>query len=61
MVILLQYQNIKIFLRKVTLQIDLKKFCGYMLLMILTGKKLLEHATKENCKKQIKNNLELKK
>ena len=32
-----------------------------MLLMILIEKKLLEPFTKENFKKQIKNNLELKK
>ena len=31
-----------------------------MLLMILMEKKLLEHFTKPNCKKQIKMNLELK-
>ena len=35
-------------------------FRGYMLLVILTEKKLLEGSTKTNCKKQIKNNLELK-
>ena len=33
---------------------------GHMLLMILMEKKLLELTTKTNCKKQIKNNLELK-
>ena len=32
-----------------------------MLLVILTGEKLLEHFTKTNCKKHIKKNLELKK
>ena len=32
-----------------------------MLLMILMQKKLLERFTKTNCKKQIKNYLELKK
>ena len=31
-----------------------------MLLMILMEKNLLEHLTETNCKKQIKNNLELK-
>ena len=49
--ILLEYQNTKTFLQKITLQIDLKKFLrlkklkilcrGHMLLMILTEK--LEH------------------
>ena len=68
---MLEYQNIKLFLQKVTLQISLKKFLwlkrlkilclGHMLLMILMEKKLLEHFTKTNCKKQIKKNLELKK
>ena len=32
-----------------------------MLLMILTGKKLLEPFSKKNCRKQIKKKLELKK
>ena len=67
----MEHQNIKIFLQKVTLEIDLKKFLllkklkilcrGHMLLMILTEKKLLELFTKNNCKKQIKKILELKK
>ena len=34
---------------------------GRMLLVILMVKKFLEHFTKKNCKKQIKNSLELKK
>ena len=34
---------------------------GHMLLVILKAKKLLEHFTKKNCKKQIKISLELKK
>ena len=42
----------------------IKKFLKYcvmdMLLMILLAKKLLEHLTKKNCKKQIKKSLELK-
>ena len=51
----------RIFLIKITLEIDLKKFLqlkdfkilfhGHMLLMILAKKKLLEHFTKKNCKK----------
>ena len=65
-----EYQNIKIFLQKVTLKIVRKKFLwlkklkilyhGHMLLMILIEKKLLERLTKINCKKQIKKNFELK-
>ena len=49
LVILLEYQNIEILLRKVTFQIGLKKFllleklktlcCGHMLLVILKVKK----------------------
>ena len=63
-----KYKNI---FAKLTLQIGLKKFLSLkklkihghvdMLIMILTRKKLLEHSTKKNCKKQIKKNLELKK
>ena len=34
---------------------------GHMLLMILMAKKLLEHFTKVNCKKQIRKSLEMKK
>ena len=34
--------------------------CGHMLLMILMEKELLEHSTKNNRKKQIKKNVELK-
>ena len=50
------------------LQIGLKKFLllqklkiTNMLLVILKTKKLLEISIKENCKKQIKKSLELKK
>ena len=67
--IFLEYQNIKIFLEKVTLQIDLKKFLrikkskmlchGHTLLVILMEKTLLESFTKTNFGKQIKKNLEL--
>ena len=35
-------------------------FRGRVLLVILMVKKFLEHFTKKNCKKQIKNSLELK-
>ena len=61
LVILLEYQNIKIFFQKVTLQIDLKKFLwlkkskmlchGHTLLVILMEKTLLERFTKTNCGK----------
>ena len=64
LVILLEYQNIKIFLQKVTLQICLKKFLwlkklkilcrGHKLLMILTGNKLLGRFAKTNSKKKSK-------
>ena len=53
---------------KTLFQIGLKKclkklktlFRGHMLLVILKAKKMLEHFTKKNCKKQIKKSLELK-
>ena len=61
MVIMSEYQNIKIFWQKITLKIVRKKFlwlkklkilyCGHMLLMILIEKKLSERLTKINCKK----------
>ena len=64
LVILLEYQNIKTFLQKAKFQIGLKKFLllqqlkilfgGYMLLVILKSKKLLEHFTKMNCKNKSK-------
>ena len=70
LMILFEYQNIKTFLQKAMFQIGLKKFLrlkklktlcrGHMLLVILKAKKLLERFTKRNCKKQIKNSLELK-
>ena len=70
LVIVSKYQNTKIFMKKVTLQIGLKKFlslknlkilyCGHMLLVILMLKKLLEGFTKKNGKKQITQSLELK-
>ena len=68
---MLEYKNIKMFLQKVKYQIGLKKFIllktleklcrGYLLLVILTVKKLLELLTKKNYKKQVKKWLELKK
>ena len=64
LVILLEYEDIKIFLPKVTLQVGLKKFLwlkklkilchGHMLLIILTEKKLLDLFMKKNCKRVIK-------
>ena len=67
--ILLEFQNIKTFLQKFTLQIGLKKFLKlkkllyrrHILLVILMEKKLLERFMKKYLKKQIKRNLELKK
>ena len=68
---LLEYQNMKMFLPKVILQISPKKILwlkklkllcrGLMLLMILTGTKVLGCSMKNNCKKQIKKSLELRK
>ena len=68
---MLEHQNMKTFLQKVTLQIGLKKFLRlknlrtlfrvHMLLVILKEKKLLKRFTKKNCQKQIKKSLELKK
>ena len=60
LVILLEYQNIKIFSRKSLFQICSMGY-GHMLSVIFTVKKLLEYFTKKNCKKQIKKNLLLKK
>ena len=61
LVILLEYQNIKIFLQKGMFQIGLKKFLlleklkilfhGHMFLVISKSKNLLECFTKKNCKK----------
>ena len=63
LVILLEYQNIKIFLRKILLIIGLKKFlslqklkilcCGHMLLVILKAKELLERFFKKKKKKEL--------
>ena len=64
LVIILEYQNIKMFLQKITLQIGQKKFLSlkklrivchvHTLLMMLTVNKLLEHFMKTSCKNQIK-------
>ena len=64
LVVMLKHQNMKIFLLKVTLQIGQKKILWLkklkivcresMLLVILTGKKLLECFTKTNCKNKSK-------
>ena len=71
LLILLEYQNMKIYLQEVMFQICLKKFLwlkklkalcrGHVLLVILKAKKLLERFTKKICKKQSKKSLELKK
>ena len=71
LVILLEYENIKIFFQKAMFQIGLKKLLGlknlktvchgHMLLVILKVKILLERFTKQNCKKQIEKRSELKK
>ena len=63
-----EFQNIKTFSLNDTHQIGLKKFLllikskiqflGLMLLMVLMVKKLVEVFMKNNCKKQIKMNLE---
>ena len=61
---MLEYSNIKIFLRKVMFQVRPKKilllkklkisFRGQMLLVILKAKKRLEHFTKKITKKKTK-------
>ena len=65
LVILLEYQNMIIFLQKAMVQTSLKNSetlsHGQMLLVILKAKKLLERFTKKNCKKQIKKCLDSKK
>ena len=71
LVIMLEYQNTKLFLQNITLEVGLKNFLwlkklkilygGHMLLMVLTEKKLLERFMKKITKKQIKNSLELEK
>ena len=68
---MLEYQSIKNFWEKAVFPIALKRFLqlsklktlcrGYMLLVILKAKILLERFTKKNCKKQMKKGLELKK
>ena len=69
--ILIEYQDIKIFLAKgytpnwsedVFMIKKAKILCrGHTLLVLLTRKKFLELFTKKNCKEQIKKSLELKK
>ena len=58
-VIFLEYQNVKTFLEKVTLQVGLiiKVKNTVSLLVILKVKKFLEYFMKTNCKKQIKKSL----
>ena len=64
LVILLEYQNIKTFLRKARFRIGVKKFlwlkklktlyCGHVLLVILKAKNLLKLFLKKNYKKNQK-------
>ena len=71
LVILLEYQNIKIILQKFTLQIGLKKFfvikkvkkfCAVTYVISdLNGEEIVGTFYENSCKKQIKENLELKK
>ena len=71
MAILLEYQSIKNFWEKAVFPIALKRFLqlsklktlcrGYMLLVILKAKILLELFTKKNCKKQMKKKFRVKK
>ena len=71
LVILLEYQNIKIFVQKFILQICQKKFlwlkklkilwCRHMLLMILMEKKLSEPFMKKELQETNEKSLELKK
>ena len=64
--VLLEYQNIEIFLQNVALWIGLKKLFWLKKLKILWHghmslmKKLLEQFMKNNCKKQIKESLEFR-
>ena len=61
-----EYQNTEIFLQKATLQIGLTKSLWskkikILLLMISTTKKLFESSMKKSCRRQAKQNWELKK
>ena len=68
---LFEYQNAKIFLQQVMLQIRLKKFLSFKKLKILCGGHVINNlngeghcwkfSTKNNYKKQIKKNLKLEK
>ena len=68
---MLEYQNTKMFLQKVTLQIGQKKFLplkrlktlflGHMLLVTLKEKELLERFMKKNCKKRNHKEFRIKK
>ena len=71
LVIWLEYQNIKTFLQKVTIQVCLNKLfvikkakntvSWTIIINDLQGGELLERFVEKNFKKQIKNNLKLKK
>ena len=68
---MLEYQSIKNFWEKAVFPIALKRFLqlsklkrlcrGYMLLVVLKAKILLELFTKKNCKKQMKKKFRVKK
>ena len=71
LMVMLEYQNIKIFLKQAMFQIGLKKFMWLkkikslcrelMLLVILKVKKFLERFTKKDCKKTNKKELRVEK
>ena len=65
LMILLEYQNAKTFLKRAALQISCKKILRLNGLktcaVILVEKRLPEFSKKNNCRKQIQNSLELKK
>ena len=70
LVILLQYQNMKMFLQMFTLQIGLKKFlwlknlkmlCTWLMTYVINDLSGEEIFTKTNCQKETKKSLELKK
>ena len=65
LVILLEYQDIKIFLLKVTLQIGRKKFLWLKnqkyCATDVNEEVIAGTFSKKNCKKQVKKNLDLKK
>ena len=67
LVIMWECLNTEAFSQTATLQIGRRRFCGqvlyhgYMLLLMSRVKKFLEHFMKNSCKRQVKQNLGLKK